>query len=207
VIRLCWKILLVLLAATGLEVIEFTAQGKLTVAGQFGTANQRTQQTRTDASYVNYTYDNIGQLESALGFTSGGSPLSNDQRGYRYDPAWNLNARTNNGVVTTFGVNVKNELTTQPNGAAVYDANGNLTSDGLRIYIYDDENQLIRVSQGTSYRTDFIYDGLGRMRYRQEYYYTGSSWALSSEISYFYDGRRVIQERIGGTPNTSYTRG
>jgi YD repeat-containing protein len=72
----------------------------------YNNANQRTKHTRWDSSYVNYTYDNIGQLESALGFASGGTPLSNDQRGYRYDPAWNLNARTNNGVVTTFGVNV-----------------------------------------------------------------------------------------------------
>ena len=65
-------------------------------------------QTRTDSSYVTYTYDNIGQLKSAIG--TGGE--STENLGYAYDTAWNLNTRTNYGTPQTFAVNVKNELTT-----------------------------------------------------------------------------------------------
>lgn len=44
-------------------------------------ANQRTKQTRTDASYVNYGYDNYGQVQTALGYTSGGMPVTGEQFG------------------------------------------------------------------------------------------------------------------------------
>ena len=57
-------------------------------------ASQRTQQTRTDSSYVNCTYDKLSQLQSARGYTSGGTPIINEQLGYRYDAAWNLWQRT-----------------------------------------------------------------------------------------------------------------
>ena len=55
-------------------------------AYQYNLASQRTQQTRTDSSTVTYTYDNIGQLKSAVG--SGGQ--STENLGYLYDTAWNL---------------------------------------------------------------------------------------------------------------------
>jgi RHS repeat-associated protein len=51
---------------------------------------------------------------------------------------------------------------------------------------------------------------LSRPRIRKEYYwYTGYEvWALSSEIRYLCDGRRVIQERnSANTPTVTYTRG
>jgi RHS repeat-associated protein len=79
-------------------------------------------------------------------------------------------------------------------------------------------------------RTDFVYDGLMRLRQRLEYSFTctgggGGDQAsaqlagegagtptncLSSlpiETDYIYDGMRVIQERVMGVPTVSYTRG
>ena len=174
----------------------------------YNLASQRTQQTRTDASTVTYTYDNIGQLKSAVG--SGGQ--STENLGYLYDTAWNLNKRTNNGTPTTFGVNVKNELTSGPNGTCSYDYNGNLSSESsgpVRTFTYDDENQLTAVGWGTgSYRTEFTYDGRGRMRKRLEKYYSGGQWTATSTNYYVYDGMRVIQERNNlNTPSVGYTRG
>jgi len=174
----------------------------------YNLASQRTQQTRTDASTVTYTYDNIGQLKSAVG--SGGQ--STENLGYLYDTAWNLNKRTNNGTPTTFGVNVKNELTSGPNGTCSYDYNGNLSSESsgpVRTFTYDDENQLTAVVWGTgSYRTEFTYDGRGRMRKRLEKYYSGGQWTATSTNYYVYDGMRVIQERNNlNTPSVGYTRG
>src|SRR6266516_3483752 len=88
-----------------------------------------------------------------------------------------------------------------------YDSNGNLVlRTGGYTYTYDDENRLISLVVGTSYRSDFIYDGLGRLRSRVEYTWTGSSWTTSGGAAYIYDGMRVIQER-NGSPTVSYTRG
>jgi hypothetical protein len=93
----------------------------------YNQGHQRYRQTRTDSSYATYTYDNIGQLKSAIG--TGGE--STENLGYAYDAAWNLNTRTNYGTSQTFQVNVKNELTNAVGFASSYDANGNLTN---RVY-------------------------------------------------------------------------
>src|SRR5437868_12230392 len=54
-------------------------------------ANERTNVTRTDGSTVAFSYDKIGQLKVA------DSSVNTEDRGYKYDSAWNLNTRTNNG--------------------------------------------------------------------------------------------------------------
>ena len=78
----------------------------------YNVGSQRTKETRFDGSYVDFTYDAIGQLKSALGKESGGSTRLHEQYGYAYDAAGNLNNRTNNALIQTFNVNNKNELTT-----------------------------------------------------------------------------------------------
>jgi RHS repeat-associated protein len=188
----------------------------------YNTAGQRTSFTNAAGTYVLYSYDKIGQL------TVADSSVNTEDRGYYYDTAWNLNRRTNNGTASSFWVDVKNELTNAPAGAAAYDANGNqITSANSRYdFTYDDENRLIEwLDNGTIHAvprlTDFVYDGLGRLRVRLEYVWnSGSSsigldgaggsgsWSLSSETHYIYDGKRVIQERDGNNnPTVSYTRG
>lgn len=57
-----------------------------------------------------------------------------------------------------------------------YDGNGNLTNDGVRVFEYDLENQLIVVSVSAAWRSEFQYDGLGRRRVRKEYSWTGTAW-------------------------------
>ncbi len=119
-----------------------------------------------------------------------------------------MTVRTNNGFNTTFGVDARNQLTTQPNGTATYDASGNLTGDGVRGFTYNAENQMVSVSAGTSYRNDFVYDGLGRLRRKLEYVWSGGAWSLYGETRYVMDGRRVVQERNGSdVPQAGYTWG
>ena len=89
----------------------------------YNRAGQRTNQTRFDASTVTYTYDNIGQLQSALG--SGGQ--STENLGYTYDTAWNLTQRTSGGTPVGYGIDNLNQVTNGPVGANGYDLNGNLT--------------------------------------------------------------------------------
>jgi len=89
-----------------------------------------------------------------------------------------------------------------------YDLNGNLTSDGLRGFTYDDENRLIQIVVTNSYKTQFTYDGLGRRRIRDEYVWFNGAWAYTLYVHYLYDGNLVIEERLGGDNSpVHYTRG
>src|SRR6266542_835141 len=126
----------------------------------YNQGNQRTRLTRTDASYYTNDYDNIGQLVWA------DSTVASEDRGYLYDAAWNLSKRTNNGATITFAVDTKNQLTNGPTANYGYDNNGNLTSSssGYVTYTYDAENQLVSTASVMSYKTDFVYDGRGRLR-------------------------------------------
>jgi RHS repeat-associated protein len=190
-------------------------------------AGERTAYTNGAGTYLHYSYDNIGQLKVATGSTS------SEDRGYVYDAAWNLNWRTNNGSASQFEVNDLNELTNEPAGWCSYDANGNLllSAASRYQYAYDCENRLVQWQDtGAAHPllTDFVYDGLGRLRERLEYIWEtsggggdgeggepdtgggggGGSWSLTSETLYIYDGKRVIQERNGSNvPTVSYTRG
>lgn len=177
----------------------------------YNPANQRTELTRFDSSTVGYTYDKIGQL------TVADSSVPSEDRGYTYDSAWNLSWRTNNGSPSQFAVNRLNELTNCLAFTNWFEANGNMTnSHGSENLSYDDENRLTVISDDTyhSFHTTFAYDGLGRLRQRTEYYWTGAGpiaaahWAVSNSVAYIYDGWRVIQERDGSNnPLAGYTRG
>jgi hypothetical protein len=59
-------------------------------------------------------------LVAANGFEPGGTPPRlQEQFGYGYDQAWNLNRRTNNALVQAFNVNTLNELTTTTNSGTL----------------------------------------------------------------------------------------
>jgi RHS repeat-associated protein len=82
-----------------------------TYSYSYNVGNQRTQEVFTTTNYINYTYDKIGQLATALGAEPGGATNRLlEQLEYGYDAAHNLAARTNNALVQNFTVNVLNEL-------------------------------------------------------------------------------------------------
>ncbi len=109
----------------------------------------------------------------------------------------------------TFAVDTKNQLTSSPGSLHSYDNNGNLTNNLVGLaYAYDDENRLTFITSGTSWRTGFVYDGLGRMRKQIAYAWISSAWVAQSTNEYVHDGKRVIQERSGSNvPTVAYTRG
>jgi RHS repeat-associated protein len=91
-----------------------------------------------------------------------------------------------------------------------YDLNGNLLSDGLRLFAYDAENQLTNVMVANAWKSEFVYDGKMRRRIRREYSWQSAlgNWQLTNEVRYIYDGNLVIQERgTNNLPLVSYTRG
>jgi hypothetical protein len=67
-------------------------------AYSYNPGNQRTQQVFTAGNYVNYSYDPIGQLQTAKGQQPGCTSRALEQLRYTYDPAGNLNWRTNNDL-------------------------------------------------------------------------------------------------------------
>lgn len=166
----------------------------------YNTSGQRLTFTNAAGTYVAYNYDNIGQL------IVGTSSVGTENRGYFYDAAWNLNRLTNNGTPTTFTVDSKNQLTSGPATAYAYDSNGNLvsTSSGMS-YTYDEENRLTTIISTNTYRTILIYDGLNRLRSREEDGWNGSGWIPGTPTHYIYDGSVVINERVSG--GGFYTRG
>lgn len=88
-----------------------------------------------------------------------------------------------------------------------YDERGNLLSDGLRTFAYDDENQLTSVTVSNVWRSEFEYDGLSRRRIRRDRTWSGT-WSTTNEVHYIYDGRVVIQERnANNVSQVTYTRG
>jgi len=83
----------------------------------YNLAGQRTAETNTAGDFRNYTYDYIGELKIAIGKEAGGTTNRwQEQFGYAYDAAGNLNYRTNNSLLGAFNVNNLNELTTETNG-------------------------------------------------------------------------------------------
>ncbi len=244
----------------------------------YNLAGQRTSVTRTLGDFVNYTYDNIGQLKTAIGKASGGTTNRwQEQLGYAYDAAGNLNFRTNNALIQNFAVNNLNELTTETNGGTLtvagtttapvtnvtvnsltanhyadatfalggftmtngsnvftaigwdrvgnvssntvavnlwatnnfaYDLNGNLTSDVLRGFDYDDENQLIRATATNSFKKEYVYDGKMRLRIRKEFSWNGGGWTETNEIHYIWDANVILQTRdSNNVPVLTFTRG
>lgn len=101
----------------------------------YNRAGQRTNVVRTAGDYVNYTYDNMGELISALGKESGGvTNRWQEQFGYVYDAAGNLNRRTNNALLQAFNVNTLNELTTITNNGTLTVA-GTTTSPATNVMV------------------------------------------------------------------------
>jgi len=100
--------------------------------------------------------------------------------------------------------------------AFTHDARGNLLNDGQPLLAYDAEDQLtsIRVpptATAAGWETQFVYDGLGRLRIRREITVpaTGSTTArTTNQVRYLYDGFTAVQERDGNNAVlATYTRG
>jgi RHS repeat-associated protein len=94
------------------------------------------------------------------------------------------------------------------NAVFQYDGNGNLTSDGWRNFVYDDENQLIQVYVPGEWLSQFVYDGKKRRRIRTEFNWQSGGWIQTNQVLYVYDGNLAIQERSSNNAvQVTYTRG
>lgn len=106
-----------------------------------------------------------GTTSEEADVTVGGQTALTTQLGMRFEKAIPLSAGTN--TVTVTAEDPSGNLANQDYEVVIdgglsqsftYDANGNLTDDGVRTYDWDAENRLIKITEGTR-TTDIEYDG------------------------------------------------
>ena len=170
----------------------------------YNAAGQRTSQTRTDGSYVSYTYDAIGELLSAAGKESGGvTNRFNEQFSYVYDPAGNLSYRTNKALLQTFTVDSRNELTNvaRANTLTVAGTSSSAASsvkvNGTSAYLYGDNTFALdgfSLADGTNTFTAVATDVLGRADTNAVSVYLPASMSLTYDRNgnLTSDGRRAF---------------
>jgi len=143
---------------------------------------------------VAYSYDDLGRLVTSNQTSNGSSA----QRRFAYDRWGN---RTGMWDATSGGTQIQSIALQQSGGAPTnqiasvtasgatknysYDANGNLTNDGVHVYTYDAENRLRTGDWGTANQASYVYDYANR-RIKK---YTNAT------ITYYaWEGNQVIGE-------------
>jgi YD repeat-containing protein len=151
-------------------------EGRVTALGE--TAGAFTSRTWS------YTHDNIHRLTAAS--------YTGNSWSYGLDAADNLTSIGTPGGTVTPSYNTLNQ-----NSALTYDANGSVTADATRGYKWDAENRLVEIDYtGTSNKTTFAFDGLGRRLKQVEV--TGSS----VESRFLWCGGTICQQRDGSNAIT-----
>ena len=149
----------------------------------YDNVGNRLSMTQDSGLTTQYTYDNLYQLTQAD--YPEGSPFPDTT--YNYDELGNRTS-TQDGGTTSYSTNNLNQYTEVNGIAYIYDANGNLTSDGTWSYTYDYEDRLISATDGITQAT-YTYDAFGR-RIKK----TISDNGQLSTVNYLYDGDQVIGE-------------
>ncbi|MBK9990673.1 MAG: hypothetical protein IPP19_08085, partial [Verrucomicrobia bacterium] len=132
---------------TGLRQTEQTA------GTDYMTALGRTTETGV---HMDYSYTDRAELDSSAKYQltpdwTAGSMKTGTDRDYTYDPIGNRTADIVAGVSGTYTPNALNQYLSAPGFSSIgYDENGNLTSDDTRIYFYDGENRLIKITLGST---------------------------------------------------------
>ncbi|MDZ4199870.1 MAG: RHS repeat-associated core domain-containing protein, partial [Kiritimatiellia bacterium] len=121
-----------------------------------GRRTQRLDATPSAVQTNLFAYNPRSELVTAL--------MGTNSFGWAFDPIGNRQSSTNNAAIKGYTANDLNQYTSITNGGAAslsYDLDGNLTNDGVRVYVWDGENRLIQVSEGQD-QVAFSYDYMSR---------------------------------------------
>ncbi len=162
--------------------------------------NQITNRAVVGSRYL----DLIGLAEPGTTVTAGGVIAS------RRGEFWRSEMNLGNGnplwqsvnITTSDGGSLANALYRVPPSSEVptYDADGNLTADGLWTYTWDAENRLIsmqsqaQVPAAGRRKLDFEYDPLGRRIGRIVSTGASGSWVVTSTTRWLYEGWNPVAE-------------
>jgi RHS repeat-associated protein len=174
-------------------------QGSAVASFTYDNANRRTSLSFPNGLATEYEYDDASRL-TGLTFRKGGSPVGTLT--YGYDGAGNRTAldgtwaRTGLPSAAIGTYDAGHRIATWNGVPHNYDANGNLTSDGSRIFSWSSREQLVAIAGSVSGGSG--YDGLGRRRVKT---------AAGVTTSFVYDGLNAVQERAGGSPTANILNG
>ena len=168
-------------------------------AYELDNADQRVKVTFDDGRFIAYGYDPVGQLISAKRFLSNGDADPSYVSGFAYDPMGNRQSATDAGSTISYNTNSLNQYTEifNPDGSASqpsYDANGNILQANGFVLAWDDENRLASATKENDKRYEFVYDGQSRRRIKKSFNWNGSTWNLTNERRYVYDGWNLVAE-------------
>lgn len=168
-------------------------QGTTTVTIGYDAAGRRTSLTLPNGVVTEYSYDDASEV-TAMTYRMGVTVLGDLT--YAYDAM---------GRVTTVGgsysrtalppalvsatYDAANRQMTRGSQTLIYDANGDLISDGTNTYTWNARRQLVAIAGGAT--AQFQYDAFGRR--------VGKT-VNATTTSYLYDGSNVVQEISGASP-------
>lgn len=168
-----------------------------------GRAVQAVNQTDASASET-YSYDADDRLlEFRRGvFQSGGIGTPDRSVSYSLDPVGNWTSVTRDGSTESRTVGTANRYAAVDGAALTYDAFGNLTGDGERLFAYDAAGRLSTVTRASDGQVlaSYEYGPLGRR--------LAATDASGLRTELFYDLRHnVIEEQTGGGTAATYVYG
>ncbi len=115
-------------------------------------------ESMTETTTISYSYDPLSRVTGA----SYSGTLTNSYA-YAYDAVGNRTVQTQtitSTLVTSYGYDNANRLTSVNAQTYTWDDNGNLLNDGAQTYVYDQANRLKQATQGANTYT-FGYNGMG----------------------------------------------
>ena len=159
---------------------------------------RRTGKSRTGSAFattdtVTFGYNDRSEVTSAV---------SNNITAYNYafafDNIGNRSSSTVAGTTATYTANNLNQYTAITQGITInptYNADGCITNLASANGTWNGENRLVEIYDDTAgYKLEFTYDYQGR-RVRKKVYSGSSttSWTLSADLKFVYDGYKLIE--------------
>jgi RHS repeat-associated protein len=171
-------------------------QNSAAVGMAYDAANRRTLLTLPNGVSVESAYDPASRV-SALTYSNQSGTLGDIT--YTYDPAgsrvamggtWGRTGLPQALASATY--DAANQILTFGGVPFSYDANGNLTNDGSKTYIWNARDELTGLSGSVA--GSFQYDGLRRRRVKT---------VSGSTIAFLHDGLNIVQELTSGSPSAN----
>jgi RHS repeat-associated protein len=177
-------------------------QGSTSLSFGYDTASRRTSASLPNGISATYTWDAASEL-TAIAYAAGATNLGNVT--YAYDLAGRINSRGGSlfqsilpATVTSATYDPANRLTARTAAGVIasptWDANGSMTSDGTKTYVWDARNRLTAITGLAS----FVYDGSDRRK---------TATLNGTATSYLYDGFDVAEEQQGGAASADLLLG
>jgi RHS repeat-associated protein len=174
-------------------------QGSSAVSFGYDAANRRTSLTLPNGVIVSYGYDVASQL-TGLTYSLNAATLGNltygyDLAGRRRSVGGSYASTGLPNPISSVAYDAANELMQWGTATPIYDANGNMVSDGTNSFSWNARNQLASMNMiGDS----FQYDPFGRRTAKA---------ILGTTTNYLYDGLNPMQELSGSTVTANLLTG